>query len=438
MEDLLGSKRFVSCDHADETIEIIHSGCDTALALMPLDIDPGKLARVVLEPFEPVTIGTGYLKQYKTDDLRVWVALGPTVYRFKGEVYDRVADTDVRLRTDDQISAIYLRKRNRYTEQRIYPYLTLDCLQLDLLQEARHRAVQKRAGHPWATMTDEDLLKSARLYSWDPETGERGYNLACILLLGREDIIGSVCPAYKTDAVMRRTNADRYDDRLVVKSNLIDAYDALMGFVRKHTLDTFHLEGTRAISLRDIIARELISNMLIHREYTSPYPAKIIIDNDGLHTENASRSLYEGRITLRDFNPMPKNPIIADFFAQIGWAEELGSGTRNLYKYAPLYGGEDPVMEDGDIFKTLVKLPDTSAAPTTAPKPTSDIQRDTPLSVEDVIEAMLGRNELLDAASLARAAKVTERTARRHLARLLKEGRLVAHKVNRTRHYAKP
>ena len=51
---------------------------------------------------------------------------------------------------------------------------------------------------------------------------------------------------------------------------------------------------------------------------------------------------------------------------------------------------------------------------------------------------MLGRNELLDTASLARAAKVTERTARRHLARLLKEGRLVAHKVNRTRHYAKP
>lgn len=95
-------------------------------------------------------------------------------------------------------------------------------------------------------------------------------------------------------------------------------------------------------------------------------------------------------------------------------------------------------MEDGDIFKTLVKLPSTSAAPTTAPKPTSGIQRDTPLSVEDVIEAMLGRNELLDAASLALAAKVTERTARRHLARLLKEGRLVAHKVNRTRRYAKP
>lgn len=70
LEDLLGSKRFFGCDHANKTIETIHSGCGAALALMPLDMDPGRLARVVLEPFEPVTIGTGYLKRHKTDDLR--------------------------------------------------------------------------------------------------------------------------------------------------------------------------------------------------------------------------------------------------------------------------------------------------------------------------------------------------------------------------------
>lgn len=81
LEDLLGSKRFFGCGHADETIEIIHSGYSTALALIPLDMDPGKLARVVLEPFEPVTIGTGYLKQYKTDDLRALVEVLLEVYR---------------------------------------------------------------------------------------------------------------------------------------------------------------------------------------------------------------------------------------------------------------------------------------------------------------------------------------------------------------------
>ena len=81
LEDLLGSKRFVGCDRDGETIEIIHSGYGAALALTPLDMDPGKLARVVLEPFEPVTIGTGYLKQYKTDDLRALVEVLLEVYR---------------------------------------------------------------------------------------------------------------------------------------------------------------------------------------------------------------------------------------------------------------------------------------------------------------------------------------------------------------------
>lgn len=81
LEDLLGSKRFVGCDRAHETIETIHSGCGAALALTPLDMDPGKLARVVLEPFEPVTIGIGYLKQHKTDDLRALVEVLLEVYR---------------------------------------------------------------------------------------------------------------------------------------------------------------------------------------------------------------------------------------------------------------------------------------------------------------------------------------------------------------------
>ena len=32
-----------------------------------------------------------------------------------------------------------------------------------------------------------------------------------------------------------------------------------------------------------------------------------------------------------DFTPYPKNPITARFFKEIGLADELGSGVRNLY-----------------------------------------------------------------------------------------------------------
>ena len=100
--------------------------------------------------------------------------------------------------------------------------------------------------------------------------------------------------------------------------------------------------------MRGIVCRELISNMLIHREFTSPYPAKLEIDRAGLHTQNASRTFFEGSITLNDFSPMPKNPSIANVFTQIGLAEELGSGTRErhaqpLQVCAKLHGwGSDP------------------------------------------------------------------------------------------------
>ena len=33
----------------------------------------------------------------------------------------------------------------------------------------------------------------------------------------------------------------------------------------------------------------------------------------------------------------------------MGRSEELGSGTRNLYKFSRLYSGEDPVLVEGDL-----------------------------------------------------------------------------------------
>jgi len=41
---------------------------------------------------------------------------------------------------------------------------------------------------------------SVKLYGTDMVTGEKGFNLAAILLLGRDDVIMNVCSAYETDA----------------------------------------------------------------------------------------------------------------------------------------------------------------------------------------------------------------------------------------------
>ena len=61
-------------------------------------------------------------------------------------------------------------------------------------------------------------------------------------------------------ALVRKVNVDRYDDREIIRTNLIESFDLLMEFARKHLLDKFFLENEVNVSLRNILAREMISN----------------------------------------------------------------------------------------------------------------------------------------------------------------------------------
>ena len=172
---------------------------------------------------------------------------------------------------------MYIRKQNIFTEKKIYPYVKLEDLRTDLLPRLRKMALNKadQPVHPWMELSDEEMLRYAGLYATDRITGETGYNLAAVLLLGRDEVIRDVVPAYTTDALLRRVNVDRYDDREIVETNLIESYEKLLEFAQKHMLDKFYLEDGQRLSLRYIIARELVSNILMHREYTSPHHARL-------------------------------------------------------------------------------------------------------------------------------------------------------------------
>ncbi len=283
----------------------------------------------------------------------------PEVHSYKKNIYDRINDADVKITSTAQIAQMCIRKQHIYTERKIFPYVGMEDLRIDLLPMIRILAANNSVKeHLWSKMSDEELLKSTRLYCKDPVTGEAGFNLAAVMLLGKDDVIMDVAPAYVTDALLRRDNIDRYDDRELIKTNLIESYDLLMEFSRKHLPDPFFLEGTQRRSLRRIIVREMIANTLIHREYTSSFHAKFVIEEKRMYVENANRATQNAILTVDDIEPNSKNPIIADFFRNIGYADTLGSGVRNLFKYCKVYGGGDPQFIEGDIYKIIVPLKD--------------------------------------------------------------------------------
>ena len=297
----------------------------------------------------------------KYDDKRtiIHVHIPPSaeVHSYKKVIYDRRDDADVKVTAAGAIAQMYIRKQNIFTEKKIYPYAKMEDLRLDLLPQIRIMAQNHAGGqHPWTTMSDEELLKSAGLYGRDIATGEEGYNLAAIMLLGKDDVILNVAPAYVTDALVRKVNIDRYDDREVIKTNLIESYKQLLEFGRKNLPDKFFLEDIVNKSLRNTIVREMVSNTLMHREFTSSYTAKFVIEKDRMYVENANRAAREGIITVNNLEPNPKNPIIAAFFRNIGYADQLGSGVRNLFKYSKFYSGKEPEFAEGDVFRIVVPL----------------------------------------------------------------------------------
>lgn len=291
--------------------------------------------------------------------IHVHVPPSAEVHSYKRVIYDRTNDADIKVTATSQIAQMYIRKQNIFTEKKVYPYATMEDLRLDLLPRIRQMAVNNAGGnHPWSALSDQELLVSAGLYGIDHATGERGYNLAAIMLLGKDSTILDVCPAYLTDALLRKVNVDRYDDREIVRTNLVESYDILMEFARKHLLDKFFLEDVNRVSLRNILAREMISNTLMHREFTSTYIAKFVIEKYRMYVENANRASGSGFITPENMQPNPKNPIIASFFRTIGLADNLGSGTRKLFKYSRYYSGSDPELIEGDVFRINVPLND--------------------------------------------------------------------------------
>jgi ATP-dependent DNA helicase RecG len=114
------------------------------------------------------------------------------------------------------------------------------------------------------------------------------------------------------------------------------------------------------ISIRDAIFREVASNILIHREYTNAFPAKLIIERGQVRTENSNKPHGFGVLDPAHFTPFPKNPVIGAFFREIHRADELGSGMRKMMRYGKAYGGANPEMIEGDVFRIVVKVPEFS------------------------------------------------------------------------------
>ena len=163
-----------------------------------------------------------------------------------------------------------------------------------------------------------------------------------------------------------------------------------------------------------------------------PHLCEYMLSNFWVVTENWSLPKNPGRIDPNNFSPYPKNPLLANFFINIGRADVLGSGVRNLYLFTKLYSGGEPELIDGDVFKTIIPLS------LSVNKMSDNKVMNDNLGDNEVCKSILTYITHNGSISTAQAAQVIGRshsTARRVLVQLVSEDVLVPSGANRNRIY---
>ena len=281
------------------------------------------------------------------------IPCGQYVYRYKDRYWDRNGDADIDITDQPELMlAVFERKNPHLFEERIVEDLTMGNLDHDTFQFCRNILAVTKPEHAWLQLTDEDILIHTRLAKRNIATGELKLKYAALILFGTDDAIADFIPRYRFEAMFHmctyeqyndeRQFPNRYDDRRTMRGNLIKVYNELVQFTERWLPDKFYLPTgtTQRVDLRLELFREIIANLCVHADYSTGYACFYHVFKDRVVTKNPTRlspEIPEGQLTLQQLSNYTKNPLLVRVFHELSWVEDMGSGTRNILRYAPLY-----------------------------------------------------------------------------------------------------
>ena len=106
----------------------------------------------------------------------LWCFVPPSsqVVMLGSKIFDRSEEGDMDItRNSEMVSQIHRRKSAEYFERKIFPYAKESDFDFtSLMPIVRRLATHRQFDHPWAKMTDMEIIKSAGLYEENIETGK--------------------------------------------------------------------------------------------------------------------------------------------------------------------------------------------------------------------------------------------------------------------------
>ena len=164
--------------------------------------------------------------------------------------------------------------------------------------------------------------------------------------------------------------------------------------------------------------REIVINMIVHRDYTSSSEAIIKIFDDHIEFYNPGKlsgGLSVKQLLAGNYTSSIRNKQMATLFKEAGLIERYGSGIKRILESFAKHDLNPPLFEElQEGFRVIVNKTTQNTTQNTTQKTTTR---------EQVLE-LLQTNPNMTRSELALQLSKNENTIKEHLAKLKSEGRL--------------
>ena len=257
---------------------------------------------------------------------------------FQGKFYKRIANSN-HLMTSDEIADEHLKTLNSSWDY--YPDSHHTFADLDMKKVRSFiRSVEKQQQRS-ISLSPKDFLNRFEFIRNNQIT------LGAYLLFAKEQ-----CSISDVQAG-RFKGETTIIDSLSLNTDLFTEVNELLAFIRKHLMVEYVITGKPSREERfdypEDAIREIVINMIVHRDYRSSNASIIKIYDDRITFYNPG-TLY-GNLTIEDllsgiYVSQTRNKLIAKSFKEVGFIERYGSGILRVRQICRDYGIIEPKFEE--------------------------------------------------------------------------------------------
>jgi ATP-dependent DNA helicase RecG len=268
---------------------------------------------------------------------------------FKGKYYKRIKNSNHQLLVSEVVN-MHLQSLNTSWDAYADPMHNLDDISFDKVQKSIE-ALKNRGmtihETPLSFLLKNDLIRE-----------EKPTNAAYLMFKNKDSISTTI-------------ELGRFQDNITIKdtsrtqSDIINQVEQVLDFVKKHInvalIITGEAQNIQKWQYPLEAIREIVLNMIIHREYRANSDSVVKIFDDKIEFYNPGK--LPEHITVQDllennYKSTPRNKTIAEFFKNLGWIEKYGSGIGRIVNYFTEQGLPEPEFKIiGEGFQVTVFTP---------------------------------------------------------------------------------